>query len=485
MIKKGVRVRFAPSPTGELHVGNARTALFNWLFARQKGGEFILRIEDTDQERTTKAFEKDLLEDLRWLGIGWDEGPEKGGHLGPYHQTERLHIYNAHLEELIAKGRVYPCYCREEELEAERANLMAKRMMPRYMGNCRNLSPQERQRLECEGRRPAYRFKVEEGSIEFDDMIRGAMKFDGNAIGDFIIVRSNGLPAYNFAVVIDDHLMEISHVIRGEDHLSNTAAQVMLYLALGFSPPVFAHHSLILGKDRTKLSKRHGATSVREFRNRGILPEVLLNYLSLVGNSLEEGKEVCDKFEIVRIFSLEKTGKGGAIFDEDKLKWLNGIYIKKYPVGKLLELLMPFIKEAGYDDKDAFDSNTLAAIVGAVQGNLATIAEIKDYLNIFNDEKYDLCAEARTFLNRGESQKVVKSFYDLITSSECPEENSYEWAVKNVQILTGAKGRSLFLPLRCAITGSTCGPELDKVVAVLGKQSVVKRLKKTLNMLPS
>jgi len=485
VIKKGVRVRFAPSPTGELHVGNARTALFNWLFARQKGGEFILRIEDTDQERTTKAFEKDLLEDLRWLGIGWDEGPEKGGHLGPYHQTERLHIYNAHLEELIAKGRVYPCYCREEELEAERANLMAKRMMPRYMGNCRNLSPQERRRQECEGRRPAYRFKVEEGPIEFNDMIRGAMKFDGNAIGDFIIVRSNGLPAYNFAVVIDDHLMEISHVIRGEDHLSNTAAQVMLYSALGFSPPVFVHHSLILGKDRTKLSKRHGATSVREFRNRGILPEVLLNYLSLVGNSLGEGKEVCAISEIVRIFSLEKTGKGGAIFDEDKLKWLNGIYIKKYPVGKLLELLMPFIKEAGYDDKDAFDSNTLAAIVGAVQGNLATIAEIKDYLNIFNDEKYDLCVEARTFLNRGESQKVVKSFYDLITSSECPEENSYEWAVKNVQILTGAKGRSLFLPLRCAITGSTCGPELDKVVAVLGKQSVVKRLKKTLNMLPS
>ena len=349
MISENLRVRFAPSPTGELHVGNARTAFFNWLFARHSGGAFILRIEDTDQERTTKHFEKNLLDDLRWLGIDWDEGPGKEGPFGPYHQMERLHIYNAHLERLLAEGRAYPCYCSEEELEAERADLIAKRMMPRYMGKCRHLTPEERKKLEGQGRAPAYRFAVEKGPIEFNDMIRGAMKFAGSAIGDLIIVRSNGLPAYNFAAVIDDHLMEITHVIRGEDHLSNTAAQVLIYKALGFPLPVFAHHSLILGKDRTKLSKRHGSVSVGEFRKRGILPEVLLNYLSLMGNSFGAGKEICSLDEIISIFSLEKTGKGGAIFDEDKLRWINGTYIRNCPLKKLVELSKPFLKETGYD----------------------------------------------------------------------------------------------------------------------------------------
>ncbi len=479
MIKERARMRFAPSPTGELHVGNARTALFNWLFARQNGGDFILRIEDTDQERATKQFEKNLLDDLNWLGIYWDEGPGKEGLFGPYHQTERLHIYNAYLERLLSSGKAYPCYCLEEELEAERAGLVAKRMMPRYMGNCRHLSPEDRGRFEQQGRRPAYRFAVERGSIEFDDMIRGAMRFDGAAIGDFIIVRSNGLPAYNFAAVIDDHLMKISHVIRGEDHLSNTAAQALIYRALGFTLPVFAHHSLILGKDRTKLSKRHGAVSVREFRNRGIIPEVLLNYLALLGNSFGEGKEVCSVDEIINLFSLENTGKSGAIFDEGKLKWLNGIYIKNCPLSKLAALAAPFLLEADYDES-AHESGWLEKVLSVVRGNLNTLSEIKDYLPVFDDEKYKLSADASRLLKQDNALKAVKLFEEALLSEGLPEDGFYERAIKKVRSRSGIKGRDLFLPIRCAITGLTWGPELDRIVAALGRESVLKRLEKAL-----
>ncbi|MCX5832607.1 MAG: glutamate--tRNA ligase [Deltaproteobacteria bacterium] len=475
------RVRFAPSPTGELHVGNARTALFNWLFARQHGGYFILRIEDTDQLRTTKTFEQNLLDDLRWLGIDWDEGPEIGGPFAPYHQTERLGIYNSHLSELIALGKVYPCYCSEEELAAERASLVARRMMPRYMGKCRNLTKEDRKIREDEGRRPAWRFRVEDGPIEFADMIRGAMKFDGRALGDFIIVRSNGLPAYNFAVVIDDHLMNISHVIRGEDHLSNTAVQILLYRAWGFSCPVFAHHSLILGKDRTKLSKRHGSVSVREFRSRGYLPEVLINYLALMGNSFGEGREVFDISEIIKIFSIVNTGKSAAIFDEDKLSWLNGIYIKKCPPEILSELLLPFMREAGYEGDHDPGYPPVSAIAAAVQGNLRTLSEIKDYLPIFNNEKYELSPAANALLEGEEARRIVGQFYESLNSRECPEKNYYEWAINSVQLSTSMKGRTLFLPIRCALTGCTQGPELDKLVAVLGKPAVIKRLLKSLH----
>ena len=479
MISENLRVRFAPSPTGELHVGNARTAFFNWLFARHSGGAFILRIEDTDQERTTKHFEKNVLDELRWLGIDWDEGPEKEGPFGPYHQMERLHIYNAHLERLLAEGRAYPCYCSEEELEAERADLIAKRMMPRYMGKCRHLTPEERKKLEGQGRAPAYRFAVEKGPIEFNDMIRGAMKFAGSAIGDLIIVRSNGLPAYNFAAVIDDHLMEITHVIRGEDHLSNTAAQVLIYKALGFPLPVFAHHSLILGKDRTKLSKRHGSVSVGEFRKRGILPEVLLNYLSLMGNSFGAGKEICSLDEIISIFSLEKTGKGGAIFDEDKLRWINGTYIRNCPLKKLVELSKPFLKETGYDE-GVFDSGWWESVLHAVRGNLSTLLEIKDYLPIFNDDAYKLSPGASRLLNENNALKILKLFQEVLLSEELPEDGFYERAIKEVRALSSVKGRDLFLPIRCAVTGLTWGPELDRIMAVLGKKTVLKRLEKVI-----
>ena len=280
------------------------------------------------------------------------------------------------------------------------------RMMPRYTGKCKRLTDKEREALESRGRKPALRFSVDKGPIEFNDLIRGEMKFEGDAIGDFIIVRSNRIPSYNFAAVLDDHLMEITHVIRGEDHLSNTALQLLLYSAFGFEPPVFAHHSLVLGKDRTKLSKRHGSVTVREFRSRGILSPALLNYLSLLGGSLGEGKEVASMEEIINMFSLERAGKSGAIFDEDKLKWLNAIYIRNCDVDKLTELLLPFIREAGYD-LDIMNPGWLHQVVEALRDNLVTLADIGLYLDIFIDDRYSISDEARAILGE-DAVAVVK-----------------------------------------------------------------------------
>lgn len=476
MTNMPIRVRFAPSPTGELHVGNARTALFNWLFARHYHGDFVLRIEDTDQVRTSKVFEVNLLQDLVWLGIDWDEGPGKGGSCGPYHQSERLSLYRTHLERLIAAELVYPCYCTDEELEAERLSLMSQKMMPRYMGKCRNLTAEARNRLEAEGRPAAYRFHVPIGAITFPDLIRGSMRFEGSALGDFIIVRSNGIPAYNFAVVIDDHLMEITHVIRGEDHLSNTALQLLLYRALGFAPPQFAHHALILGRDRSKLSKRHGATAVREFRERGILPEVLLNYLALLGASFGEGKEVFTTGEMIQAFSLDRAGKSGAIFDEDKLIWLNSLYIRKESPATLAGHMRPFISAAGYDH---LAEVRLHKIIEAVRDNLTNLAEIGYYLRIFDDNAYELSAEALQLLAAAEAKKVMVGLLGLLDDHKAvPAEDDrlYETLMPLMPEKTGLRGKKLFMPLRAAITGQTKGPELDRCFSVLGKSSLQHRL---------
>jgi len=475
-LEEKIRVRFAPSPTGELHVGNARTALFNWLFARQRGGKFILRLEDTDRARALEIYEQNLYRDLRWLGLDWDEGPDIGGPFGPYRQSERLSLYDHYLQELIAKGEVYPCYCSEEELEKERNELLSKGLMPRYTGRCRYLTKEERNKREDQGIRPAYRFKVEGGSINFKDMLRGEMRFESRAIGDFIIVRSNGLPAYNFACVIDDHLMEITHVIRGEDHLTNTASQVLLYQALGFPLPVFAHHSLILGKDRTKLSKRHGATSVREFRSSGILAEALVNYLALIGNSFGAGKEVCLKEELLALFALEKTGKGGAIFTPEKLHWLNSLYIKNYSSQKIAALYGEYEREIGENNKPLSDER-LIQIIDAVKDNVLTLADIRMYLAIFDDQQFTVTPQAKEIIREGEAKAVLEFFYDYFETHRGEEVTVYREAVREIGKKMGRKGRQVFLPLRCALTGNTSGPELEKIIQALGRDSIMRRLK--------
>ncbi len=469
------RVRFAPSPTGELHIGNARTALFNWLFARHHGGDFVLRIEDTDRLRTSEVYEQNILADLKWLTLDWDEGPEKGGRFGPYRQSERAGIYETYLNTLREAGLAYPCYCSTEELAAERTDLIADKMPPRYRGKCRDLTDEERTEKERKCGPPAYRFQVGRGQVEFSDLIRGAMKFDCDALGDFIIMRSDGTPAYNFAVVVDDHLMMITHVIRGEDHLSNTASQILLYRALGFDSPVFAHHSLITGKDRAKLSKRHGSVSVREFRERGFLPEAIINYLSLLGSSFGQGQEIFSPDRIIHEFSLEKTGKASAVFDEDKLKWMNSIYIRNYRVEKLTEVLAPFIRKAGYD-YDTLDGERLRSVVAAVQGNLALLADIGEYLDLFTDDRYTISDETAALLNEEKAWNVVKLFYDALMSDNLPDDDFYHAAVRMVRKASGVKGRELYLPLRAAITGSLHGPELDRIAFILGRENLLQRL---------
>jgi nondiscriminating glutamyl-tRNA synthetase len=470
------RVRFAPSPTGELHVGNARTALFNWMFARHYGGSFVLRIEDTDESRSDISYQVNLLNDLNWLGLDWDEGPQKNGSYGPYKQSERLDIYKDHLQKIMDADLVYPCYCTQEELEEERQNLILSKRMPRYMGKCRNLTADERKIKEGEGRKPSFRFKIQSQTIEFKDLIRGAMKFEGEAISDFIIVRSNGMPAYNFAVVIDDHLMNITHVVRGEDHLSNTALQIMLYRAFGFEPPTFAHHSLILGKDRAKLSKRHGSVSVGEFRRQGILPEALINYLGLLGSSFADAREVLSREEMIAEFDLERASKSGAIFDEEKLRWLNSIYIRNCKTEDLIERLKPFLEKSGLKD-DMINSEWFKQVIELVKDELTTLAEVDSHISIFFDDKYKLTAEAGEILKKDNARNVVKVFAEYLDIHDDDPQSLYSAAMKNVKEKTGAKGKELFMPIRAALTGKVHGPELDKVFAILGKDVALRRLK--------
>ncbi|HQH16607.1 MAG TPA: glutamate--tRNA ligase [Smithella sp.] len=470
------RVRFAPSPTGELHVGNARTALFNWMFARHHGGSLILRIEDTDESRSAVSYQLNLYDDLKWLGLDWDEGPEKGGTYAPYKQSERLDIYTAHLQKLIDNDQVYPCYCTEEELEEERQTLILSKRMPRYMGKCRHLNSDQRKQKENEGRKPSYRFKIQSQVIEFEDLIRGAMKFEAEAIGDFIIVRSNGMPAYNFAVVIDDHLMNISHVIRGEDHLSNTALQIMLYRAFGFAPPSFAHHSLILGKDRAKLSKRHGSVSIGEFRKQGILPEAMINYLGLLGSSFSDTKEVLSREEMVAGFALERASKSGAVFDEEKLHWLNAIYIRNSQTEDLVERLKPFLVQSGYQD-EIIKSSGFKKIIDLVKTDFTTLADIGNHIDIFFDDRYAITQEAAEILAKEDARKVINTFLEYLTGHAEEPEKLYPAAMKFVKEKTGAKGKELFMPVRAALTGKVHGPELDKIFAILGRETAIRRLK--------
>jgi nondiscriminating glutamyl-tRNA synthetase len=470
------RVRFAPSPTGDLHVGNARTALFNWLFARHCGGLFVLRLEDTDRERSSEAFAAALLADLRWLGLAWDEGPEVGGPFGPYRQMERLEHYRTHLERLRAAGHVYPCYCTEAELAAEREGQLARGLAPRYGGRCRRLTEEERRRREGEGRKPAMRFRVPDREVAFTDLIRGPKHFPAGAVGDFIIVRAAGIPAYNFAVVVDDHAMAVTHVIRGEDHLSNTARQLLLYEALGFAPPRFAHHALILGRDREKLSKRHGAVSVRQFRAQGILPEALLNYLALLGSSFAGAREVLTAAEMVAEFSIGRAGRSGAVFDEGKLRWINTAHLRRLDTEELCRRLLAFDDRAGCGS-EARDPAWLRRCIDTARDNAATLADLAAYVRMFSPGGEEPSPEAREVLRGPEAREVLLAFdAGLATGAGCKE------AVRDAARRTGLVGRRLFFPLRAALTGALHGPELDAVFALLGEAAVRERVERALRL---
>src|SRR5437762_5240862 len=344
-----MRVRFAPSPTGQLHVGNARTALFNWLFARGHGGTFILRIEDTDVERSTADADAAILRDLRWLGLNWDEGPDVDGPRGPYRQSERLHLYSSYANELLNAGHAYYCFCSVAQLDADRQAALDEGRPAGYAGTCRRLTREQADERIAAGERPAIRFRVPEGrDVAFKDVVRGDVRFHTDVIGDPIIVRADGHPAYNFAAVVDDALMEVTHVVRGEDHISNTPRQILLYEALGFTAPRFAHLALVMGPDHTPLSKRHGATSVAEFRAKGYLPEALVNYLALIGWSPGGNDEVLPIDELARRFSLEAVGHSAGVFDEEKLAWVKRHYLKIADQARIAELAEPYFNRAGF-----------------------------------------------------------------------------------------------------------------------------------------
>ena len=473
-----MRVRFAPSPTGQLHVGNARTALFNWLLAHGRDGTLILRIEDTDAERSTRESEAGILEDLRWLGLHWDEGPDIGGPHGPYRQSERLHLYASYANELVASTQAYYCFCPAAKLEKERKEDIAAGRPPKYHGTCRDLGlPAARVRIDA-GERPVVRFKVPPSTeVSFQDAVRGEVTFNTDVIGDPVLVRSDGRPAYNFAVVVDDALMEVTQVIRGEDHISNTPRQLLLYRALGFTPPQFAHLALVMGPDHTPLSKRHGATSVAEFRLRGYLPEALVNYLALLGwspgasaDDPGTNEELLPVAELARRFAIEDVGHSPGIFDVEKLSWMNRHYMKLAAPGRIAAESVRYFIARGYvrrrtDEALDFIISVLPMAVGSVD-RLEEIPERLQFLFEFNPAVALQQPDVAHVLEQRGAREVVQALAEAIDEPLLDKE-AFRATATAVREMTGMKGKSLFHPIRVALTGSDGGPELDLAVPAI------------------
>jgi len=476
-----VRVRFAPSPTGHVHVGNARTALFNWLFARHHGGAFVLRIEDTDIERSKTEYETQLLADLRWFGLDWDEGPDKGGPCAPYRQSEREDLYARYAAQLLDQGHAYHCFCSAEQLEAERQEALKAGRQPKYSGRCQKLAVSEAARRVAAGEPAAVRLKIAAGPFAWEDLVHGATSFESDVIGDPILLRSDGHPAYNYAVVIDDHLMEITHVIRGDDHISNTPRQLALYQALDWQPPEFAHLSTILGSDRTRLSKRHGATSLGNFRDQGILPEALRNYLLLLGWSAADGRtEKLSTEEMVAQFSLDRITKSPAVFDPNKLQWLNAKYLHDLPADKQAEYFRNrsiwLLTSNGYLRKD--EVGQASAWIEMIA--LSVITERSHKSRFLDVAKLVFDYDARTLLAGKETRHVAEeSGAREVLGAFVPkalEAGELTYArfreiAKSVQKETGKKGKDLFHPIRVALTGAVSGPELEKLIPIFEEGS--------------
>jgi nondiscriminating glutamyl-tRNA synthetase len=464
-----VRVRFAPSPTGHLHVGNARTALFNWLLARHHGGAMVLRIEDTDAERSTRESEQSILEDLRWLGLDWDEGPDVGGPHAPYRQSERLALYAAAAADLLARGEAYYCFCPPEQLEADRKVALAAGLPPRYGGRCRRIDRDEAARRMTAGEAAAIRFAIPpDRDVTFHDDVRGEVTVNTFVIGDPVIVRSDGRPAYNFAVVIDDARMAITHVIRGEDHISNTPRQVLIYEALGFRPPAFAHLSLVMGPDHAPLSKRHGATSVADFHERGFLPEALVNYLALLGWSPGEGQELLPLADMVARFDLSHVSRSAAVFDPGKLAWMNRHYMREVAPARVARDALKYFARAGYvlhgtDASLAYVESLLPMAVGSVD----RLDEIPDRVAFVFD--WDAARAAELVRQEPEGARAIAAFADEIAAAGPLEAGTFRAAAGRVRQATRLKGRHLLHPIRAAVTAAASGPELDLAIPAIDR----------------
>ncbi|MEK3733293.1 MULTISPECIES: glutamate--tRNA ligase [Paenibacillus] len=477
-----VRVRYAPSPTGHLHIGNARTALFNYLFARKHGGKFIIRIEDTDVKRNVEGGEQSQLKYLKWLGMEWDESVDVGGAYGPYRQTERLDIYKQYWQELLDRGLAYRCYCTEEELEKEREEQMARGETPRYSGKHRNLTEEERRAFEAEGRVASIRFRVPEDRVyTFDDMVKGTISFNSKETGDFVIVKKDGIPTYNFAVAVDDHLMKISHVLRGEDHISNTPRQLMIYEAFGWEPPKFGHMTLIVGEDHKKLSKRNESIIqfIEQYDQLGYLPEALFNFIALLGWSPEGEEEVFSKDELIRIFDEHRLSKSPAVFDTNKLAHMNNTYIKNADPDRVAALAIPHLQKASRlpDVLSPEEDAWARALVALYQEQMTSASDIVDLSEVFFRTHLELDEEGIEVMSGEQVPAVLSSFLGKLEQSDEFSATKIAALIKEVQKETGFKGKQLFMPIRVALTGQTHGRDLNQTIWLLGRDRVLDRLR--------
>jgi nondiscriminating glutamyl-tRNA synthetase len=481
-----VRVRYAPSPTGHLHIGNARTALFNYLFARSQNGKFIIRIEDTDKKRNIAGGEESQLKYLKWLGMDWDESVDVGGEYGPYRQSERNEIYTKFYNELLEKGLAYKCYCTEEELEAEREEQIARGENPSYSGKHSNLTEEEQKAFDAEGREPSIRFRVPKGKeIKFHDMVKGDVSFESDGIGDFVIVKKDGTPTYNFAVAVDDHLMQISHVLRGDDHISNTPKQIMIFEALGWDVPVFGHMTLIVNESRKKLSKRDESIIqfIEQYEELGYLPEALFNFIALLGWSPVGEEEVFSKDQFIEIFDTARLSKSPAVFDTNKLTWMNNQYIKTMDLDRLVDLSLPHLVKAGrLEETMTEDQKDWAKeLIGLYQEQMSFGAEIVELTEMFFQTHIEYDEEAKAVLAEEQVPEVMVAFHKELEEMEDFSVDNIKAATKAVQKATGHKGKKLFMPIRVATTGQTHGRDLPQTIHLLGKDTVLARLSKLID----
>lgn len=483
-----VRVRFAPSPTGYLHIGGARTALFNWLFARKMGGKLILRIEDTDTERLKEDSVSQILTSLKWLGLNWDEGPEAGGECGPYYQSERRELYSKYAQQLLDEGKAYYCFCTPADLEAEREKQRAAKQPFRYARTCRDLDPEVAKARAAAGEPYSVRIKIPtEGSITVHDLIHGDVTFNMDQFDDFVIVKSNGMPTYNFAVVVDDHLMGMTHVLRAEEHLSNTPKQLLIYEALGFEPPKFGHMPMILAPDRSKLSKRHGATSVEEFRAQGYLPEAIINYLTLLGWGPGDEREIFTLEETVKLFELEQMSKKAAVYDTKKLTWMNGQYLSELPLEKILPEAEIFFIKDGLVTKEWLAENKeyFAKLVDTVRVRVKTLQEVADASAYFfkDVEAYDEKGVAKHF--KPEAAELLEKCIAALEADEVFDLTSTEAIYNKIAADNGLALGKVIHPTRLALTGRTVSPGMFDVMVLLGKEKTLARMRKAVEYIKS
>ncbi len=476
-----VRVRIAPSPSGNLHIGTARTALFNYLFAKKNNGKYVLRIEDTDLERSSQAYIDNIYDSLKALGLNWDEGPDVGGPYGPYQQSERFDIYPKYAQKLVEMGYAYECFCTQEELDAEKEESIKNKKPHKYSGKCRHLTEEQKEKLRAEGRKPSIRFHVPEGETSYDDMVKGHLHFDNSLIGDFVIMKSNGTPTYNFAVVIDDMEMKISHIIRGEDHISNTAKQIMIYNALGAEIPKFGHLGMILAPDRSKLSKRHGATAVSEFVEKGYLTEALVNFVALLGWSPSDGHEIKTLDEIAADFRIAEVSSSNSIFEYDKLNWMNGQYIKKMDLAKLTQLVKPYL--ACYDLSE-YTEKQLERIVEVTREPITVLSELTNDTKYFFGKDVEIEPDVQEKILNGEVAKKVLPYVieNELDKWDFEDEEKLHEQLADLRTYFkeqhGIKPKETMWAIRAAVTGRTHGADMVATLVLLGKDRVVYRIKK-------